>query len=613
MGWEWRDADVVYAAARSAETSVEMRVENPGFTHNTQLMPRRPAFVYLPVLLFAVGLAPIAGAELVISGVDDELRQNIRAFVSLAEEPCNTEDWRLRRRYRTAVREARKALEPFGYYRPTITSTLTRDDNCWYAELEVDAGEPVRYREVSITLDGEAVSDTEFMALTQSAAITTGAVLRHSDFERVKRRFITRAAGLGYVEGEFTELGLDIWPDDLAADVTLHYDSGPRYRIGEIAVQQDVVTERLVQGFIDLERGQSFSSDELVQTQRNLSDSGYFGSVQVIANSEQAADGEIPIDILLSPGTRTEYTVGVGASTDTGGRFRAGYRNNRVNRKGHRLTAGLGYSPVLKTLTSEYRIPLRDPRREWFSLTAGVLRQDTATFEDSSQQLGARWTRAVTDSWLRTFFVDATNESFTVGEVQENSRFIVPGLGYSQKKSDLETFPSRGRRIEAELRVTDESLGSSTGFVQTVVDTRWVRSFGERYRVLARLKAGMINAGNFDELPPSLRFYAGGDESLRGYDYESLGPVDADGNVVGGNRLLLGSLEIERRLKGRFYGAVFVDGGNAFNDTDLNAEAGAGFGIKWRSPLGTIRAYVGFPVTRDGGSPRLHLRLGADL
>ena len=100
---------------------------------------------------------------------------------------------------------------------------------------------------------------------------------------------------------------------------------------------------------------------------------------------------------------------------------------------------------------------------------------------------------------------------------------------------------------------------------------------------------------------------------MRGYEYNSLGPKNSAGHVVGGSNLLVASIEYERHLSGNFYGAVFVDAGNAFDDTDFDAEVGAGLGIKWRSPLGPVRLYFGYPVTADDQSVRVHLQLGAEL
>ena len=110
-----------------------------------------------------------------------------------------------------------------------------------------------------------------------------------------------------------------------------------------------------------------------------------------------------------------------------------------------------------------------------------------------------------------------------------------------------------------------------------------------------------------------MRFFAGGDQSIRGYDYHSLGPEDADGNVIGGSSLLTGSIEYEHRLFGNYYGAAFVDAGNAFDGTDLNAVVGAGVGIKWRSPIGPIRLYVAHPFSLDETGIKLHVSVGVDL
>lgn len=569
-------------------------------------------FCLLAMAALAVSILP-AGAELAVRGVSPEIERNVRAFVSLASETCETEPWLIKRRYRSMPAEAREALEPFGYYKPGISTNLALDGDCWQAELTIDPGEPARYRNVDIRIEGAARSDEAFADLADYAPIVAGAPLRHADYERLKKSLQIRAADRGYAEARFLEKRLDVWPEQAAADVTLHFQSGPRYRVGDIAVDQSFLNPEIVLGYLDLERGALFDSRDLATARRDLADSAYFGSIEVVADRDSAADGEIPIRIALQPGTRIEYTLGAGVSTDTGIRFRAGFRNNRINRRGHRLIADLSVSPVIQSLTTEYRIPLSDPRKEWFSVTGALSNEETDTFDNDAQRLGLRWTKAMSDKWLRTLSLDASNESFNVGEDIATTRLIVPGISYDQKVSDRDVFPLRGRRLGAELRGTDEAIGSTTSYLQTTVWVRLIRSFGEKNRVLARLRAGVTTSKDFRRLPPSVRFFAGGDQSVRGFDYDSLGPTDDEGNVIGGTNLLVASVEYERHLKGNFYGAVFVDAGNAFDDVDFDPEVGAGFGLKWRSPLGPMRFYLGYPVTKDNASLRLHVRLGADL
>ena len=89
--------------------------------------------------------------------------------------------------------------------------------------------------------------------------------------------------------------------------------------------------------------------------------------------------------------------------------------------------------------------------------------------------------------------------------------------------------------------------------------------------------------------------------------------MDADGKVVGGSGLLVGSVEHERAVTARWSIAAFVDAGNAFDGTEFEPETGIGFGARWRSPVGPIRLDIGWPVSAADDSPRLHVSLGPDL
>ena len=116
------------------------------------------------------------------------------------------------------------------------------------------------------------------------------------------------------------------------------------------------------------------------------------------------------------------------------------------------------------------------------------------------------------------------------------------------------------------------------------------------------------------ELPPSIRFFAGGDQSVRGYSYQSLGPRDASGKVVGGKNLLFGSVELERALYESWGVSVFYDAGNAFNDyADVRLEQGAGVGVHYYTRVGGLNLYVARPLTSGGSSVRIHFTVGFEL
>jgi translocation and assembly module TamA len=116
------------------------------------------------------------------------------------------------------------------------------------------------------------------------------------------------------------------------------------------------------------------------------------------------------------------------------------------------------------------------------------------------------------------------------------------------------------------------------------------------------------------DLPASLRFFAGGDRSVRGYSYQSLGPKDSTGKVIGGKNLFVGSLEIERPVLKDWGVALFYDAGNAFNSlSEVNLFQGAGIGLRYYSPVGTLRLDLARQIGVDNPKFRIHFTVGFQL
>lgn len=565
----------------------------------------------LPVLLLLS--ASLARAELHIGGVSDEIARNVQSYVSLASEPCDADSWLIRRRFRAIDAGVEAALEPFGYYDPIIEKTLTLNDECWKAVVKIDPGKPVLLRDINISITTPANDSADFDDLKTAEKLVAGAQLRHASYESFKESLQIRAAERGYVEADFSKSVIDVWPEEQVADISLQYDSGPRYDFGDIRVDEDFLESSLIRNFLEFDEGMPYDSRLLNKAYTDLSISGYFSRIELLPVLDEADGGKIPIRVLLEPADRIEYTVGAGFSTDTGPRFRTGYQNRRLNPKGHRFKADLGLSPVIQGLTAEHRRPMADPRTEWLSYTAALTREDNDTFQNDAARIGFRRSKRISTNWLRTLSLDLSYERFEVANETERTRLVLPAVAFDHKRADRDVFPTRGRRLALRLSGSGEFLGSSTSFLQTIVSGRLVRSLTDKSRVLARASIGLTAKSDFDELPPSVRFFAGGDESVRGFDYESLGPKDDMGNVIGGSNLLTASIEYERLLRGNFYGTAFLDAGNAFDSLEVDAAVGVGLGLVWLSPVGPLRFYLAHPLNKSDRSVRVHIRLGADL
>lgn len=548
-------------------------------------------------------------------GLSRDTEKIVRATVPLVDEPCTARDARVRRLYRRADKEIRQALEVYGYYAPTIDKVLESKAGCWHARFRIDEGSRVSLRTVSIGVSGAGQSDSALTRVLTKADFAPGEGLNQRAYDELKSTLATVAQRRGYFDGRFVTSRLDVYPGQLAADITIDYASGERYRFGPVTLDQSVVDPELALRYVEFEPGEPYDADRLNELYTDLLTGGYFQNVELRTTPRPAPDLDVPLTIVLTAAPPRTWTTGVGYATDTGPKLRLGYLNQRLNGKGHQLEFSTSVSPILGEATLSYRLPTGKPRDEWLSVDTGYKYENPKDSRSNEFRLGVKQVKRRRGNWRETRFVDYVLESFTVAGDTGNSSLVLPGISWANQPLLLPSRPRRGQRLTFTATGTDEILGSDTAFVQLSTEGKILVPLWSTARLLMRAQAGWTIKQDFDDLPFSVRYFAGGDNSIRGYEYKSLGPTDAEGKVVGGTDLLVGSVEIDQRVLDNWSVAAFVDLGNAFdNFQNLSLKTGVGAGIRWYSPLGPIRFDVGVPL--DNNAPdsfRIHITLGPDL
>ena len=574
------------------------------------------------VLVCLLWLCDIAAshAEVTISGVDAKIRNNILAYLRLDEETCDSPDWRVRRLFTDAETEIRQALEVVGYYNAGIEKTLEEKtlemgDTCWLANFFIMPGQPVVLRNVSLKIDTGGVQDSELENVLQQCALNPGDVLQHANYEACRRRITRTAAGRGYFAAKFTERRIDVYPDEYAADIILHFFAGRRYVFGDITFDQAVLDPDLVERFVRITPGEPYDADLVRKIQRDLVSSAYFDQVLFKRTPRGEPHFDVPIHIELTPGKKMQYNAGVGFATDVGPKLRFGVLNRRVNNAGHQAEFEVNWSKVISDVGVTYRIPLDKPK-DWFTIDTGYKIEDNDSFESDLFTTGVQRIQKRDNGWIRTLFLDLRLEEYATSEIdKDRSKLLTPGIGYAFVEEDYPPRPLLGHRSSAQLRGAVEGLISDTSFAQVYGNTKWVFGLWSGGRLLTRAEAGFTLIDELDTLPASVRFFAGGDTSVRGYAYKSLGPTDPFGNVVGGENLLVGSVEIDQLVADDWSVAAFIDSGNAYDYLrDFDTATGVGLGVRWISPLGPIRFDVAIPLEKDAPDDyRIHITLGPDL
>ncbi len=575
----------------------------------------RQLFIFLTCLLLPLQtLALDVKVQVQVQGLDKELETNVLAFLSIEREKEReglTES-RLRLLHADAQDEIRKALQPFGYFKPVIKGQLKQGEKGYLASYQVDAGPPILLSEVDVQVLGDGADDPK---LKINFPLAPGDALDQTVYEDAKNGLQALAVEKGYLNAQYSKRLLQVDMDSYTASIRLHLETGIHYRFGEVHFKQDVMNEDFLRRYVRFQPGDDFSHEKLLTLQSNLIDSEYFSNVEVRVLREQAEDDRVPIEIQLSPNKRNRYRAGLGISTDTGPRITLDWKRRRIGGYGHNLFTELRLSVPHSFIKTEYIIPLQRPSLDSLSFGASFDHYDTDTRNGVRGLLNASHNVGLEGGWRRTLGVDFSYEDFEVGAQDDNAILLVPYAKWNHLDIDGREFIQRGNRFEFRVEAALEQLLSSTSYIQAHAKDKNIYGFGdENWRFLARAELGATLADDLLDLPASKRFFAGGDNSVRGFDLDELGPVDDHGQVVGGRFLAVGSLELERRIVGKWSAAVFIDAGNAFDpDYDSDIEYGAGFGVRWRSPVGPIRVDLASGLSADETKLRLHFVLGPDL
>jgi len=539
--------------------------------------------------------------------------KNVRAFLSLSTEQCDAPAWRIKNLYSKTDSEIAKALRALGYYQPKIIKQLNFSDDCWQASFDISAGEPVRVSDLVVQVQGEAKQDLAFKKLLASLPIKLGDVLNHALYKKIKQDLRSLALEYGYLNHQLIKKQLRVDPEKKQAEIELILDSGVRHRFGKIELNQDILDPNLVWRYIAIDADEYYSSKKLAKTYNALTASNYFSSVEVKPQIEDIEDNKVPIHITLSARKKHDFSFGVGFDTDIGPLASIGYQNRRINREGHHFSFDLDISPVLSSVESRYVIPFSEPRTDYVSIGTGYKYEKPDTFESQEAKLSFHYHHLYQNGWKQTLFLDLSYESSTISNESQNTLLLVPGGRWQFTESNHPLRPTKGYHLNFSLASAPESVISDVTFVQATIAGKLISPLPWSARFIVRAKLGATLVSDFDRLPASYRFYAGGIETIRGYDYKELGPKDNDNNVIGGRMLSAVSAEYEQFITESWGVAAFIDAGNAYNTNNINIKSGAGIGVRWVSPIGPIRLDFALPLQDSDSSFQIHFAAGVQL
>ncbi|WP_150538804.1 autotransporter assembly complex protein TamA [Actinobacillus vicugnae] len=511
-----------------------------------------------------------------------------------------------------------KALRAKGYYNTQyqfIQTPRAGKKPLLTLNVELDS-QKVKIDETDIQIKGEANKDEEFTKLVDSAP-KKGSDLNHEQYDSFKSNIESLAFKKGYFDGNWLYHRLEVYSTEHVVDWRLGYDSGVRYRYGEISFTDNQMKEEYLRNILKVKTGDHYYANDLSQMTSDYSSSNWFSSVLVEPQLNEA-EKTVDLNVLFQPKKKNDVEVGIGFATEAGPRLQLNWKKPWLNSRGHSIESRTYISKPEQRFEFGYNIPLReDPLHYYYQFSGSLENEDQNDTKSTAATLGFQrfWTHET--GWSFSAGVKARYDSFTQANESHRTLLVYPTASLNRTRTDGNRFPLWGDSQKLTVNWGSKALASDVNFYSWKVSNAWVRTYFDHHRFFLRGEVGYIHSKDFYRIPPALRYFAGGDMSVRGFGYKDISPKDPrDGKLLGGSHLATATVEYQYQVYPDWWGAVFYDTGlasNKFKAKDLHS--GAGIGVRWASPIGAIKFDLATPVRSPNNEKgvQFYIGLGSEL
>jgi translocation and assembly module TamA len=552
--------------------------------------------------------APTVSYRVTIRGVEDqrlhELLQQVSETYRLIDRPPPSVT-RLRRRAEDDRGRLQEALRSEGYYGATIDLSIDAAAEPVRIVFLVDQGPQYRFRNVAIEVSPQ---DADLaLPSRRELGIAPGGPALAQTILNAERALVERARARGHALAEAGERHAVVDHDADAMDLTLRLNAGPRVRFGEIAVsgltevEPDFVEKRL-----GWQPGQLITSERLADGQRALRETDLFSTIRIRLGTTPDDAGRLPVTAVVTERQHRSIEVGVRYRTDEGPGGNVAWEHRNFFGRGERVRTELDVSPIAGFLLGSFRKPDFMMRDLALLTEAQLAYEDPDAYESRSATASVGLERRFREGMTLTGGVAFRAEQVEEPNSNRDESFGLVSLPveFHWDRSDNRLDPTRGGRLTVQNEPFVDTFGNDLVFNKSRLEyTHYLEVLKTPRVVLAgRSAIGTLFGASRADVPASLRFYAGGGGSVRGFAFQTAGELDDQNDPIGGRSLFEASGEVRVRVTETIGLVAFVDAGSAFSsrfpDFEDQLRVGAGPGIRYFSPIGPFRLDVGFPVNR---------------
>lgn len=572
---------------------------------------RRSILSFFMILIMIISSSTLAKMTLVIKGLSGPLNDNVNARLSQID-PNRVDNTHYFKQYLES--QIKKSLRALGYYAPTFDYEVSEEKK--QLIVTINKGDPILMETTDINILGEGAQDKDYQNLLKKDLPAKGTVLNHGDYDGFKKKLQNLALHKGYFEANMTKHQLLVAEHLHQAFWQIDFNTGERYKFGKVIFDNPVIRESYLQQIVPFKANTPYTSEQLSLLNRRISSTNWFSSVTVIPLFDKtSADKVLPLKVITVPKKKNNIDVGLGYSSDNGVRGKLGWSKPWLNDRGHSFQSNLALSSPEQFISGVYKIPLhKSPLEDYYTIQGGYKIIDNKDTDSKSYSFGVVRNWDTFKGWQRALGLNVLYDNFTQANDSYETFLLYPSFSFSRVRSDSNALPMWADSQRYSIEAATDKLASDINFVRFQIQQVWIRSLSDSHRFILRDNLGLIQANDFDRVPPSFRFFAGGDRSIRGYSYQSISPKDKENKLTGGSKLITGSLEYQYNIKDSWWSALFVDSGEAIGKLEhTNFHTGGGVGIRWASPIGPIKLDVATPLNKSGKSVHFYIGLGSEL
>ncbi|SFC94398.1 autotransporter assembly complex protein TamA [Pseudoalteromonas denitrificans] len=575
-------------------------------------MLRFSYYFFLFVLCASAQAVEKKVTEFKVFGIEGALLENVSFYLEKVKNESATVQLK-----HHSIEQIQISLEALGYYKSQVQLLFEQigdSGNAVLMSITIEKGPETRIAKLDYLFEGEGNKDQNLTGILNTLPLNQGEVINHGLYEKSKSIIDSQLLELGYFDAKWKVNQLAISLKENSAFVKFQISTGVRYHYGPIVIAPHTPAAKYIRSLARFKTGENYQASTISEYNLDLASTPYFKSVRVYADIEQRENKQVPIrvDVLHKPAN--SYDVGGGFSTDTKLKGRFKWTKPWVGSDGHYFENNIVASKIEQEFLFSYTIPVDDPIDDVWRYAFGYKRESNDEAKKYSRKITTQLQRQwLTEShWVRTAFIKHEREDFELASQKDTTEMLLPGISYARKRSRGGTTPYWGDQLLVSSEIGLEDVLSSTDLLKVQFQTALLRTYKNNHLFYARATLGAIWVEDIVNVPASMRFFAGGDQSIRGFAYESISPIE-NGEKLGGRYLATGTLEYNYQFAPSWRVALFVDGGTATNDFSEDIEIGAGFGLRWLTPVGPIRVDHAWAMTRENKTTRLSITIGPEI